>query len=69
MAALTSRTALQVNAFLAIASVLAAAALMSLALTQPETVAAAVGQHEYGAVAAAVARELAGWLKALLRFL
>ena len=36
---------------------------------QPETVAAAVGRHEYGAVVAAVAHELTGWLHALLRFL
>lgn len=69
MATLTSRTALQVNAALALLALAAAAAMMSLALTQPETVAAAVAQHEYGRVAAAVATELAGWLRALLRFL
>ena len=68
MSALTSRTALQVNAVLAIISVAAAAALMTLALTQPETVAAAIAQHDYGMVAAAVAREVAGWLQALLRY-
>jgi hypothetical protein len=68
MATLTSRTALQVNAVLALAAVAAAAAMMSLALTQPETVAAAVAQHDYLTVAAAVGRELAGWLHALLRF-
>jgi hypothetical protein len=69
MTALTRRTALQVNAMLALVSVIAAAALMSLALTQPETVAAAVAQHDYTLVASAVARELGGWLHALLRFL
>ena len=68
MATLTSRTALQVNAVLAILAVAAAAATMSLVLTQPESVAAAVAQHDYGTVAVAVARELAGWLHALLRY-
>jgi hypothetical protein len=69
MHTLTSRTALQVNALLALVCVVVAAAIISLVLTQPEPVAAAVAQHEYGAVAAAVAREVAGWLRALLRFL
>lgn len=69
MSPLTSRTALQMNAILALVSVAAAAALMSLVLTQPETVAAAVARHEYGGVVAAVARELTGWLHTLLRFL
>jgi hypothetical protein len=69
MAALTSRTALQVNAVLAILSVAVAAAIMSLVLTQPETAAAALAQHDYGMVASAVAHEVAGWLQALLRYL
>jgi hypothetical protein len=69
MAALTSRTALQVNAVLALVCLAVAAALMSLVLTQPETLAAAVGQHEYGTVVAAVVKEVAGWLHALLRYL
>ena len=69
MAALTSRTALQVQAFVALASVAVAAAIMALVLTQPETAAAALAQHDYGSVAAAVGRELAGWLHALLRYL
>jgi hypothetical protein len=69
MAALTSRTALQVNAVVALVCLAVAAAIMSLVLTQPETVAAAVTQHEYGTVVAAVAKELAGWLHALLRYL
>ncbi len=68
MATLTSRTALQVNAVLAILSVAVAAAMMVLALTQPQTVAAAIAQHDYGTVAAAVVREIAGWLQALLRY-
>jgi hypothetical protein len=69
MTALTSRTALQVNAVIGLVCIAAAAAVMSLVLTQPEAAAAAVAQHEYGAVAAAVAREVVAWLHALLRFL
>jgi hypothetical protein len=68
MATLTSRTALQVNAVLALLAVAAAAAMMSLVLTEPEHVAAAVARHDYGTVAVAMARELAGWLRALLRY-
>jgi hypothetical protein len=68
MAALTSRTALQVHAALAIVSIAVAAAMMALALTQPQTVAAAIAQHDYGTVAAAVVREIGGWLQALLRY-
>lgn len=69
MAALTSRTALQVQALVALVSVAVAAAIMGLVLTQPETAAAALARHDYGAVAAAIGRELAGWLHALLRYL
>lgn len=69
MTALTSRTALRVQAFVALASVAVAAAVMTLVLTQPETAAAALAQHDYASVAAAVGRELAGWLHALLRYL
>ena len=69
MSTLTRRTALQLNALVAVLSVTAAAAIISLVLTRPETVAAAVAQHEYGAVVTAVVREIAGWLHALLRYL
>jgi hypothetical protein len=69
MTTLTSRTALQVNAVVALICLAAAGALISLVLTQPETVAAAVAQHEYGSVVAAIGREVVGWLHALLRFL
>lgn len=69
MTTLTSRTALQVNAVVALVCLATAGALITLVLTQPETVAAAVAQHEYGTVVAAIGRELAGWLQALLRFL
>ena len=68
MATLTSTTALRMNALVALAAVVAAAALMSLALTQPETVAAAIARHDYSMMAAAIGRELAGWLRALLRY-
>lgn len=64
-----SRTALQVNAVVALICIAMAAAMISLVLTQPQAVAAAVAQREFGAVALAVAREVAGWLEALLRFL
>jgi hypothetical protein len=69
MTAFTSRIALQMNAVVAVLSLAAAAAMMSLVLTEPQTVAAIVAQHDYSAIAAAVARELGGWLQALLRFL
>ena len=69
MQTLTNRTVLQVNAFVALVCIAAAAALMSLVLTQPEAMAAAVAQHEYGTLAAAVVREVSGWLHALLRYL
>jgi hypothetical protein len=69
MAALTSRIALRVNAIVALLSLAAAAAMMSLALTEPQTVAAVVAQHDYSAIAAVVVREVGGWLHALLRFL
>jgi len=68
MATLT-RTALQVNAAVGIVCTVAAGAMMSLVMTRPERVAAAIAQHEYGAIVSAVAAELAGWLHALLRFL
>lgn len=68
MATLT-RTALQLNAAVGIVCTVAAGAIMSLVLTRPERIAAAVAQHEYGTLVAAIAAELAGWLHALLRFL
>jgi len=69
MTALTTRTALQVQACVALLAVAVAAAIIALVLTQPGTAAAALAQHDYGGVAAAVGRELAGWLHALLRYL
>jgi hypothetical protein len=66
---MSARVALQLNAIVGLASMLAAGAMMSLMLTQPETIAAAVAQHEYGTVAMAVVTQVAGWLQALLRFL
>jgi hypothetical protein len=68
MATLT-RTALKLNAVLGLVCTVAAGAMMSLILTRPERMAAAVAQHEYGAIVSAVAAELASWLHALLRFL
>jgi len=68
MATLT-RTALQLNAAVGILCTVAAGAMMQLVLTRPEGVAAAVSQHEYGAIATAVMTQLASWFHALLRFL
>jgi len=68
MATLT-RTALQLNAAVGIVCTVAAGAMMSLVLTRPERIAAAVAQHEYGTIVAAIAAELAAWLHFLLRFL
>lgn len=68
MATLT-RTALQVNAAVGILCTVAAGAMMSLVMTRPEQVAAAVAGHEYTVILSAVAAELAGWLHTLLRFL
>jgi len=66
---MTVKAALQLNAFVGVASTVAATAMISLMLTRPAEVASAVAEHEYGAVARAVALELAGWLHALLRYL
>ena len=64
-----SKLALKLNAFVGLASTLAASVMISLVLTRPAEVASAVAQQEYGAVARAMAAELAGWLHALLRYL
>ena len=66
---MSAKVALQMNAAVGLASTAAASAMISLVLTRPAEVASAVAQHEYGAVARAVAQELAGWLHALLRYL
>lgn len=66
---MTVKAALQLNALVGLASTVAASALISLVMTRPAEVASAVARHEYGAVARAVAVELAGWLHALLRYL
>ena len=66
---MTVKAALRLNAFVGLASTAAATAMISLVLTRPAEVASAVAQHEYGAVARAMAAELAGWLHAILRYL
>jgi hypothetical protein len=66
---MTVKAALQLNAFVGVASTVAATAMISLVLTRPAEVASALAQQQYGAVARAVALELAGWLHALLRYL
>jgi hypothetical protein len=64
-----SATVIKVHAAVGILSAGLAAALMWLLVTQPAHVAAAVGNHEYGALTLAVLHQFAGWLRALLRFL
>jgi hypothetical protein len=66
---MSAKVVLQLNAVVGLASTVAATAMISLVLTRPAEVASAVAQHEYGAVARAVAAELAGWLHAMLRYL
>ena len=66
---MTARIALQLNAVVGLASVLAAGALMSLVLTRPEAVLSAVAEREYGALAGVLATQIAGWFQALLRYL
>jgi hypothetical protein len=66
---MTVKAALQLNAFVGVASTVAATAMISLVLTRPAEVASAVAQQEYGTLARAVAQELAGWLHALLQYL
>ena len=66
---MSARFALQVNALVGVASAVAATAIMSLALTRPEALAAALAQREYGEVALAVLSQVARWIEPLLRFL
>lgn len=66
---MTVKAALRLNAFVGLASSVAAAAMISLVLTRPAEVASAVARHEFGAVGRAMAVELAGWFLALLRYL
>jgi hypothetical protein len=66
---MSAKTALQLNAVLGMVSTAAAGGTMWLVLTRPAEVAFAVANREYGAIAVAVASQLAGWLHALLRFL
>jgi hypothetical protein len=66
---MSAKTALQLNAVVGAASTAAAGGTIWLVLTRPAEVAFAVANREYGAIAVAVASQLAGWLHALLRFL
>jgi len=66
---MSSKVALQLNAVIGLASAVAASAMMTLVLTRPEAMASAVAQREYGAVAMAVARQVADWLTVLFRYL
>lgn len=64
-----ARLALQLNALIGLLSAVAATAMISLVLTRPTEVAASVAQHDYGALAAAMAGQVVGWLQVLMRFL
>ena len=66
---MTTRLALQVNAVVGLVSALAAGALITLVMTQPETVLSAVAEREYGSLASVVLTQVAGWFQALWRFL
>jgi hypothetical protein len=66
---MSTKIAMQLNAFLGLASTMTAGAMMWLVLTRPAEVASAVANREYGAIAMAVAAQLTGWLHALLRFI
>jgi len=65
---MTARIALQLNAAVGLASSAIAGATMWLVLTRPAEVAIAVANHEYGAMVAAIGRQLGSWLQALLWF-
>ena len=65
---MSGKFALQLNALVGLASTAAASALIALMLTNPAEIASRVASEEYGAVALAVAEQLAAWLHALLRF-
>jgi hypothetical protein len=58
-----------VNAVVGLVSTVAAGSIMWLALTRPAEMASAVANREYGAIAMAVASQLAGWLQTLLHFI
>ena len=66
---MTTRIALQVNAAVGLASAVAAGALMSVLWTRPQTVLSAVAERDYGALAAVLATQVAGWFHAVWRFL
>lgn len=66
---MSSKVALLLNAVVGLASTVAASAMITLVLTRPEAMASAVAQREYGAVAMAVATQVADWLTSLLWFL
>jgi hypothetical protein len=66
---MSAKVALRVNAVVGLISTVAAGAIMWLALTRPAEMASAVANREYGAIAVAVASQLAGWLQTLLHFI
>lgn len=66
---MTTRLALQLNAVVGVAATMAAGALMSLLWTHPQTLASAVAERDFGALASVLVTQVAGWFQALWRFL
>jgi hypothetical protein len=66
---MSARLALQLNAAVGLVSSALAGATIWLVLTRPVEIAMAVSNHEYGAMAAAIGRQLGSWLHALIWFL
>lgn len=65
---MSGKVALQLNAIVGVASMVAASAIMWLVLTRPADVAATVAKHDYEALVAAVGHQLGAWIHALLRY-
>ncbi len=63
---MTARLVMQLNAIVGLATSAVAGATIWLVLTRPADVAQAVANHEYGAMATAVAHQLGSWLQTLL---
>jgi hypothetical protein len=66
---MSGKVALQLNAMVGMASMVAASAIMWLLLTRPADVAVTVANHDYEAFVSAIGQQLGVWIHALLRFL
>jgi hypothetical protein len=65
---MSARVALQLNAVIGIVMTAAASSTVWLVLTRPADVAFAIADREYGAMALAIAHELARLAAGLVRF-